>query len=150
MQKVKDRVAGTPYEKAAMGMKIMQFFNAALLIITGIVHFVYFKKLKSFNGFVLTIYLFLFAAIFILLELSKLRMRIWFYFMNFGWGKAIFLTFVGLLLMGAGKTVTWIDILAGVWLFLCAIAFAVISSVHKEVENDFVKDLIENGDNAAE
>ena len=94
-------------------------------------HFAYFKKYKSFNGFVLNIYLFLFAAIFILLELSKFRTRIWFYFMNFGWGKAVFVAFVALLLLGAGKSVTWIDILAGVWLFVCAIIFVILSLTHK-------------------
>ena len=143
MQRVKDVVSKTPYEKAAMAMKIMQFFNAGVLVITGIIHFVFFKFLKSFNGFVLTIYLFLFAALFVLIELSKMRTRTWFYFMNFGWGKAMFLLFLGLLLVGAGKSVTWVDILSGVWFLLCAIAFFVISMVHKAAEQDYVKDLLE-------
>ena len=143
MQRVKDVVSKTPYEKAALAMKIMQFFNAGVLVITGIIHFVFFKFLKSFNGFVLTIYLFLFAALFVLIELSKMRTRTWFYFMNFGWGKAMFLLFLGLLLVGAGKSVTWLDILSGVWFLLCAIVFFVISMVHKAAEQDYVKDLLE-------
>ena len=143
MQSIKDTIAKTPYEKAAQAMRILMFFNAGVLVVTAIIHFIFFKFLKSFNGFVLTIYLFLFAALFVLIELSKMRTRTWFYFMNFGWGKAMFLLFLGLLLVGAGKSVTWVDILSGVWFLLCAIAFFVISMVHKAAEQDYVKDLLE-------
>lgn len=99
--------------------------------------------LKSFNGFVLTIYLFVFAALFVLVEFSLLKTRTWFYFMNYGWGKGLFLLFLGLLLVGAGKSVSWIDILAGVWFILVAIIFIIISMVHKGTEADFVKDLLD-------
>ena len=71
MQSMKDKVSNTPYEKCALAMKIMQFINAGFLIFVGIIHLVMFKNLKSATGFVLTIYLFLFAALFAILELGK-------------------------------------------------------------------------------
>ena len=52
--------------------------NAVVLVITAILHFVFFKFLKSFNGFVLTIYLILWAILFVLVEFSLLRTRTWF------------------------------------------------------------------------
>ena len=131
MQRVKDTIASTPYEKAAKAMKILMFFNALVLVTTAILHFVYFKFLKSFNGFELTIYLFIFAALFLLFELNKFRLRTWFYFMNYGWGRGVFCLFLGLLLAAAGKSVTWVDILSGVWLMLCGIVFCIISLVNK-------------------
>ena len=131
MQRVKDTIAKTPYEKAAMAMKVLMIFNAIVLVTTAVLHFVYFKFLKSFNGFVLTIYLFIFAALFVLFEFNKFRLRTWFYFMNFGWGRGMFIFFLGLLLAAAGKSVTWFDILAGVWLILCGLVFCVISLVNK-------------------
>ena len=126
-----------------MAMKVLMFFNAVVLTVTAIMHFVNFKALKSFNGFVITIYLFMFAALFVLFELSRFRLRTFFYFMNYGWGRGIFLIFLGLLLAAAGKSVTWVDILSGVWLLLCGMVFIVISLTNKQVEEDFVKDHLE-------
>ena len=143
MQTMKDRIAKTPFEKAALAMKVIMIFNAVVLVITAILHFVFFKFLKSFNGFVLTIYLILWAILFVLVEFSLLRTRTWFYFMNFGWGKALFLLFIGLLLVAAGKTVTWVDILSGVWFIVCAMIFFIISMVHRGAEWDYVKDLMD-------
>ena len=148
MQSVKDKLSKTPFEKAALAMKILQFFNAAVLVTTAIIHFVFFKFLKSFNGFVLTIYLFIFAAMFVLVELSLLRTRTWFYFMNYGWGKGLFLLFIGLLLVGAGKSVTWVDILSGVWFIVLGLIFFGLSFFYKAVEHDYVKDLLESVENA--
>ena len=143
METMRNKVSDTPYEKCATAMKILQFINAGFLTFVGIIHLLMFKNLKSFNGFVLTIYLFVFAALYIVLELGKFQTRLWFYFMNFGWGKGMFNLFLGLLLVSAGKTVSWIDILAGIWLILVSIAFIIISMVHKQAELDFVKDLIQ-------
>jgi|688.fasta_scaffold210606_2 hypothetical protein len=143
MQKMKDSIAKTPFDKAALAMKVIMIFNAIVLIITAIIHFVFFKFLKSFNGFVLTIYLIIWAVLFVLIEFSLLRTRTWFFFMNFGWGKALFLLFIGLLLVAAGKSVTWVDILSGVWFILCAVIFFIISMVHKDTEAEFVKDLLD-------
>jgi hypothetical protein len=143
MQKMKDSIAKTPFEKAALAMKVIMIFNAIVLIITAIIHFVFFKFLKSFNGFVLTIYLIIWAVLFVLVEFSLLRTRTWFFFMNFGWGKALFLLFIGLLLVAAGTSVTWVDILSGVWFILCAVIFFIISMVHKYTEAEFVKNLLD-------
>lgn len=40
MQDVKDKIASHPYEKAALAMKVLQVFNAVMLVTTGIIHFV--------------------------------------------------------------------------------------------------------------
>ena len=70
-------------------------------------------------------------------------MPVWFYFMNFGWGKGFFLFFVGLILLAAGTSVTWVDILVGIWFILCGIVFAILSKVQSGPEKDFVKDMLD-------
>ena len=133
-----------PYEKAAIAMKYSMLVFAAALVIVGILHFVAFDVWATYNHFIFTVYLFLFAAIICLVEFSVWETRTWFYFMNFGFGKGIFLFFVGLILLGAGNSVTWVDILVGIIFILSAIAFAVLSKVYRLQEVDFVNDLLEN------
>ena len=128
------------YEKMANMMKYTQFFNAGALACDAILHFVFFPRYASYNHFVFTIYLFLFAAIFVGVELSKFRTRTWFYFMNFAWGKAAFLFFVGLILVVAGKSVIWVDILVGVWFIICGLIYGAISKKYPLEEQEYVKD----------
>ena len=125
-------------------MKVLQVLNALFLVATGIIHFISFSALKSMNAWVMTLYLFVFAAIFVLVEFSRFNFRQYFYFMNFGWGKGIFCLYLGLLLVGNAKSINLVDILAGIWLLIMAVIFILISCANKQIEVDYVNDLMNN------
>lgn len=127
-----------PFEKAQLAQKVIQFISAFVLIAASIVRFAYVTRIKSFAGIVLTIYLLIFAALFICTELSVLRCRIWFYFLNFGWGKAIFSFFIACLCLGSAKAVIWLDILVGIYFLLLALVFPLISIVYFGKEHEYV------------
>lgn len=99
MQKVKDALAKTPFEKAALAMKILQFINAAALLICVIIRFITFKNFKSYTELILLFYFIGICAFFILFELGLFRLRILFYFMNYGFGRAVFSFLLGLLIV---------------------------------------------------
>jgi hypothetical protein len=84
----------------------------------------------------LTIYLLIFAAIFILTELSVLKCRTWFYFLNFGWGKAIFSLFIACLCLGSANAVIWLDILVGIYFLFLALVFPLISVIYLGTERE--------------
>lgn len=127
-----------PFEKAQLIQKVIQFISAIVLIIASIVRFAYVTRIQSFAGIVLTIYLLIFAAIFICTELSVLRCRTWFYFLNFGWGKAIFSFFIACLCLGSARAVLWVDILVGIYFLLLALALPIISIVYYGKESEQV------------
>jgi len=128
-----------PFEKAQLIQKVIQFISAIVLIIASIVRFAYVTRIQSFAGIVLTIYLLIFAAIFICTELSVLRCRTWFYFLNFGWGKAIFSFFIACLCLGSARAVLWVDILVGIYFLLLALALPIISIVYYGKESEQVE-----------
>ena len=113
-----------------------------MLIAAAIVRFAYVTRIKSFAGIVLTIYLLLFAAIFICTELSVLRCRTWFYFLNFGWGKALFSFFIACLCLGSAKAVTWLDILVGIYFLLLTLVLPLISIIYFGKEHEYVDQML--------
>lgn len=117
---------------------MIQFISAIVLIAASIVRFAYVTRIKSFAGIVLTIYLLIFAAIFICTELSVLRCRTWFYFLNFGWGKAIFSFFIACLCLGSARAVIWLDILVGIYFLLLALVLPLISIIYYGKEHEHV------------
>lgn len=116
--------------------------SAVILIAASIVRFAYVKKIHSFAGIVLTIYLLIFAAIFICTELSVLRCRTWFYFLNFGWGKALFSFFIACLCLGSARAVTWLDVLVGVYFLFLALVLPLISIVYFGQESEHVDQML--------
>ena len=112
----------------------MCFDSAALCITDAVLRFVYVGMIKTFCGICLNLYLILFAAILVCFELSVLRFRSWFYFLNFGWGKALFHFFIATLVLGSGITVHWFDIFTGVSFILQGIACLIISFSFRATE----------------
>jgi len=133
-----------PFEKAFNITKIIMFVNAGLLIIQSIVRFLYIKQMTSFAGFCLTVYLLGFAAIFIMLELSLLNMRVWFFFLNFGWGKGLALFFISTLVMGSGITIIWLDVLFGVIYFIQSLLLPIMSTIYRGQEYAKVEQLLKD------
>ena len=113
--------------------------SAGVLVLTMLFRLIAIGKLKSVAGFVLTIYLAVIAAVFVLIELGKFRFRVWFHFLNYGYGKALFSLFLGLLLLGAGAEIVAFDIVAGLYFLLAALIFAAISFAYGESEWEWVK-----------
>ncbi len=145
-QKVQSKLAElgqkVPFEKAQLAQKVIQFISAIILIAASIVRFAYVTRIKSFAGIVLTIYLLIFAAIFICTELSLLRCRTWFYFLNFGWGKAFFSFFIACLCLGSAKAVIWLDILVGIYFLCLTLVLLLISMVYCGKEHEHVDNML--------
>jgi len=131
------------YKKVYLMQKIFQFINAGVLVMAAIVRFVYTKEIVSFSGYVLTFYLLLFAAIFICHEVSVSEFRLWFYFLNFGWGKGLFVGFIGCLCLGSGMAVEWLDILCGVYFIVLAAGLGIISLVYRKNETILVDEMLQ-------
>jgi hypothetical protein len=130
------------YKKVYLVQKIFQFINAGVLVLAAIVRFIYTKQIVSFSGYVLTFYLLLFAAIYICHEVSVSEFRLWFYFLNFGWGKGLFDLFIGCLCLGSGLAVEWLDILVGVYFIILSIGFGAISLVYRKNEVKLVDEML--------
>jgi len=134
------------YKKVYLAQKIFQFISAGFLVMAAIVRFVYTKEIVSFSGYVLTFYLLLFAAIFICHEVSVDEFRLWFYFLNFGWGKGIFSLFIGCLCLGSGRAVEWLDILCGVYFIVISAGFGIISLIYRKNEIILVDEMLKEID----
>ncbi len=131
------------YKKVYLVQKIFQFINAGVLVMAAIVRFIYTKQIVSFSGYVLTFYLLLFAAIYICHEVSVAEFRLWFYFLNFGWGKGLFDLFIGCLCLGSGMAVVWLDILVGVYFIVLSVGFGAISLVYRKNEVTLVDEMLQ-------
>ena len=95
-------------------------------------------------GFVLTAYLYIFAIAVFCIECNLLRARVWFYFMNYSLGKAIFYGIMSLLCFGSGTMVNWFDILVGVVCGLVSCFFIFLYCTFKDEEGAFVQRMIED------
>lgn len=130
------------YKKVYVAQKIFQFINAGVLVMAAIVRFIYTKQIVSFSGYMLTFYLLLFASIYICHEVSVSEFRLWFYFLNFGWGKGLFDLFIGCLCLGSGFAVEWLDLVVGIYFIVIAIGFAAISIVFRKNEVKLVDEML--------
>ena len=88
-------------------------------------------KPSPFAAFSLSFYFIGFAVILTLVEFDLLRARVWFYLLNFSWGKGLFSLFVGLFLIGAPRSTAWFDILMACVFFIVSIIFFVLHCYHK-------------------
>ena len=107
-------IKNTKIDNIYMFVKLVQFIMAALMILQGTIRLFSASNFHTFTGFCITGYLYIFAISIICIECNLLRARVWFYFMNFSMGKAIFYGVVSLLCFGSGAEVTFIDILVGI------------------------------------
>ena len=96
----------------------------------------------TFTGFCLTFYIYVFAMALIAIECNCKRARIWFYFMNYSLGKAIFYGIMAAICFTSGASVTFFDILVGCVCGLVCVMFVFFHCWHKEQEPAFVEKLI--------
>ena len=71
------------------------------------------------------------SALFVLFEIGLFRLRTLFYFMNYGWGKALTLTLLALLIFAGTYKKGTHDFIIGIWFILIAIIFVVLSIVYR-------------------
>lgn len=100
-------------------------------------------QIKTFAGVALTIYLLIFAAIFICTQASVLKCRKWFYFLNFGWGNGLAHLFVACIMLGSGAAILWLDVIVGIYLILCSIWLSVTTWIFWSSEESLVTQKLE-------
>lgn len=86
----------------------------------------------------------------ILTEASYKHFRHSFYFLNFGWGKAIADLFIVSVVIGPGAAVKWVDVLVAIWLFSMIIFLPFISFCYREDEEAFVQKKMEESEKGRE
>ena len=141
LSSAKDKFKAQPIETVFFVSKIIQFVNAGILILVGLLRFglikSYYEEPWAFSGFCLSLFVIIFGVMILVVELSaKLSMagREWFYFLNFFWGKGAFAIFITLFLFGSGASVRWLDILTGIYFMLISILFAVLAIMKSDGE----------------
>ena len=85
----------------------------------------------------------MFAVIFLLVEFAMLHTPIYFFYLNFMWGKAVAYLFIAGLQLWSNLTITWIDILAGIWFLIFGILFMIFCGVYRTQEWDRVERIVE-------
>ena len=138
-----DRVKTANIDTIYKLSKFVDLTMAVLIILQGFFRLVMADNFHTFTGFMLTFYLILFGVGLCCLECNLMRARVWFYFMNYSLGKAIFYTVMALLCFGSGASVNWFDILIGLVCGAVAIVFFFIHIWHKDAEHGYVQKLIE-------
>ena len=105
----------------------------------------------TFTGFCLTFYIYVFAMAIIAIECNCKRARIWFYFMNFSLGKAIFYGLMAVICFSSGASVSWFDILVGCVFGVVCVMFVFFHCWFNQAEPAYVEKLVSemNARNAA-
>ena len=138
--------AQQPIEKIFKISMVIQIANAAILIVTGLLRIfmvkTYSAESHAFAGFTLSLYLILFGVMILLVELTIMRARAWFYFLNFGWGKALFSLFIALFLLGSGRAVRWLDVLLAVYFIIISIFFLFVYLAKRTAEPTYVQEIL--------
>ena len=117
---------------------------AVIILLQALIRLFTADNFHTFTGFVLTFYLTIFGVAILAIECNLMRARVWFYFMNFALGKAIFYGFMTLLCFGSGAQVSWFDIMVGVIFGLICILFFFLHLWFKADEPAYVQKLIED------
>ena len=138
--------AQRPIEQIFKICRVVQIANAAVLIVTGLVRIfmvkAYSGESHAFAGFTLSVYLILFGVMLLLVELTIMRARAWFYFLNFGWGKSLFSLFIALFVLGSGRAVRWLDVLLAVYFIIISIFFLFVYLAKRTAEPAYVEDTL--------
>ena len=138
--------------KVALVIKLIQVLSAVLLVAASVIRVGTVANLRSFTGFMLTGYLFLFAVVFLCVEFALFRAPVWFYWLNFTWGKAIAYLVIGALEFWSGFEIAFIDVIAGLWFAIFGVAFIIMWTMYRSVEHENVEAIIaavEAGENQA-
>ena len=123
--------------------KVIQIIMAILIMLQAIMRLLSANNFQTFTGFVLTFYLFMFSIALIAIECNCCRARIWFYFMNYSFGKFLFYVVMAALCFGSGAKVQWFDILVGIVFALVAFMYLTFHFWFRADEPGHVETLIE-------
>ena len=134
------------FDKGFMFCKVMQIINASCLIINAIVRMAHPHNMWEYTSWMFTFYMLMFATVFFLVEFSCCRSCVWFYFLNFGWGKAIALLFISTLMLGSGTSVSAADVIFGCIFLLETFVFWIISCIYSKDEFAKIKEVIEESE----
>ena len=148
----KEDAKNTPFEKVTVTIKVVQVLSAILLVAAAVIRVGTVANFRSWTGFCLTGYLFMFGVILLSVEFRLFRAPVYFYFMNWIWGKSIVYFTIGLLELFSGLEVAFIDIFAGLWFILFGIIFFILRAVYGSAEAEHVEAIIkdvESGQNTA-
>ena len=115
---------------------------AGLMILQATIRLLGADNFHTFTGFCLTLYIYIFAIAIICIECNLQRARVWFYFMNYSMGKAIFYGVMACLCFGSGAEVTFLDILVGCVFGLCCVMFIFFTLWFGSQEGEYVNKLI--------
>ena len=118
-------------DKVVLAVKVIQILSALLLVAAALFRIGTISNFRTWYGFLLTGYLFIFGVIFLLVEFAMLRAPIYFFWLNFMWGKAIAYLVISGLQMWSDLTTTWIDVLASIWFLIFGVLFMVFCGVFR-------------------
>ena len=139
-----DKAKNANIETVYKVTKWIQIVMAILIFIQATIRLFAEDSMHSWSGFLITTYMLVFAVMIMLIELNKMRARVWFYFLNFALGRFMFYVFMTLVCFGTGGSVMFMDVLVGIACAVCAIGFFFIHLWHKDNEEAHVKTLIES------
>jgi len=80
--------------------RIFQFITALVLIILAVIRIIDIDGAKQAITYIMNFYYFFFGVVIFLCEIKIIRFLTWFYFMNFGWGKALLMLFLASTMVG--------------------------------------------------
>ena len=139
INKVKDARIETIYKIS----KFVDLIMAGLIVTQAIFRLVTADNFHTFTGFILTFYILIFGIGLCFIECNIMRARVWFYFMNYSLGRAIFYFVMTLLCFGSGASVNFFDIIVGIICGVVAIMFLFFHIWHRHSEHAHVQKLIE-------
>lgn len=118
------------YSKFMKVTKGIQILAALLLIVLAIVRFTDIAQLETFSLWIITIYFVLFGLVMLIFEFEIKRVKAYFYFMNFCFGKAIFDFFIGCMVL-SGEIHSWLEIPIAVVFFAATLALILIGICYR-------------------
>ena len=126
-----------PFETVACICKVIQIFTAGLMVLTALIRMTVWTNYSNMTMFMLTINLLLFAVIFILVEFGIANTKVYFFFLNFTWGKALTYCFLGFLLVASGAIkgntryyLKW-DVGVAIYFFVMTLIFLIMHFVYR-------------------
>ena len=147
LQKIRDakeNLKDQPFSRAILGIKVIQVLSAIILVAAAVIRVGTVANFRTWTGFMLTGYLFMFGMILLCVEFRLFRAPVLFYFMNYTWGKGVTYIFIGLLELFSGLEIAFIDIFAGLWFIIFGVAFFVERGMYRPLEFDYVESIIKD------
>lgn len=123
--------------------KFMQIFAGLFLLAVVIVRFVFFAQLGSVPNVIMTFYFIFFAGFMLLFEFGIMRIKAYFYLLNFFWGRALWDFFIACMCISS-PAVPAMDIVAGIVFFVATAILGLISCCfikeeRKRIDEDLAK-----------